>query len=258
MTAGVGVYACPPGKTILYKFTIRRRKALTSISLVFALFSLNPAPFCMLDEIDAPLDDANIDRFCQVLKEMSNNTQFIVITHKKPTMEYVDNLIGVTMGEKGVSKIVDVNLASNGIRIYICAIYYFFSNSFFVIIYTYNTYDYRISNKDYSKVKSIKIKFFQREKNNQKNVSISFNTHKKSRKLISNNKKRVLLPPQFKINFNQDEKDIIYIFSKANEKYTIKELEKFFHKNNYFINSMGVRKLILVILKKAECILLQT
>ena len=66
----------------------------------------------MLDEIDAPLDDANIDRFCQVLKEMSNNTQFIVITHKKPTMEYVDNLIGVTMGEKGVSKIVDVNLAS--------------------------------------------------------------------------------------------------------------------------------------------------
>ena len=131
---------------------------------------------------------------------------------------------------------------------------------FFVIIYTYNTYDYRISNKDYSKVKSIKNKIFsKRKKNNQKNVSISFNTHKKSRKLISNNKKRVLLPPQFKINFNQDEKDIIYIFSKANEKYTIKELEKFFHKNNYFINSMGVyEKIDPSDSKKAECILLQT
>jgi len=112
---------------------------------------------------------------------------------------------------------------------------------FFVIIYTYNTYDYRISNKDYSKVKSIKNKIFsKRKKNNQKNASISFNTHKKSRKLISNDKKKALRPPQFKINFNQDEKDIIYIFSKANEKYTIAELEKFFNKNNYFINSMGV------------------
>ena len=97
---------------------------------------------------------------------------------------------------------------------------------FFVIIYTYNTYDYRISNKDYSKVKSIKNKIFsKRKKNNQKNVSISLNTHKKSRKSISNDKKRALRPPQFKINFNQDEKDIIYIFSKANEKYTINELE---------------------------------
>ncbi len=112
---------------------------------------------------------------------------------------------------------------------------------FFVIIYTYNTYDYRISNKDYSKVKSIKNKIFsKRKKNNQKNVSISFNTHKKSRKLISNDKKKALRPPQFKINFNQDEKDIIYIFSKANEKYTINELEKFFQKNSYFLNSMGV------------------
>ena len=113
LTAGVEVYACPPGKKLSsINLLSGGEKALTSISLVFALFSLNPAPFCMLDEIDAPLDDANIDRFCQVLKEMSNNTQFIVITHKKPTMEYVDNLIGVTMGEKGVSKIVDVNLAS--------------------------------------------------------------------------------------------------------------------------------------------------
>ena len=112
---------------------------------------------------------------------------------------------------------------------------------FFVLIYTYNTYDYRISNKDYSKVKGIKNKIFsKRKKNNQKNLSISFNTQQKSRKLISNDKKRALRPSQFKINFNQDEKNIIYIFSKANEKYTITKLEKFFHKNNYFINSMGV------------------
>ena len=111
LKTGIEVFACPPGKKLTsINLLSGGEKALTAISLLFSLFSLNPAPFCMLDEIDAPLDDINLDRFCRLLTDMSTKTQFIVITHKKPTMEYVEQLIGVTMGEQGVSKIVNVNL----------------------------------------------------------------------------------------------------------------------------------------------------
>ena len=111
LKTGVVVFASPPGKKLTsINLLSGGEKALTSLSLVFALFSLNPSPFCMLDEVDAPLDDANIERFCNLFTEMSEKIQFILITHKKITMEYVEQLIGVTMGEKGVSKLVNVSM----------------------------------------------------------------------------------------------------------------------------------------------------
>ena len=111
LKTGVVVYASPPGKKLTsINLLSGGEKALTALSLVFALFSLNPSPFCMLDEVDAPLDDVNIERFCNLFTEMSEKIQFIVITHKKITMEYVEQLIGVTMGEKGVSKLVNVSM----------------------------------------------------------------------------------------------------------------------------------------------------
>ena len=111
LKTGVAVYASPPGKKLTsINLLSGGEKALTALSLVFALFSLNPSPFCMLDEVDAPLDDVNIERFCNLFTEMSEKIQFIVITHKKITMEYVEQLIGVTMGEKGVSKLVNVSM----------------------------------------------------------------------------------------------------------------------------------------------------
>jgi chromosome segregation protein len=85
-------------------------KALTALSLVFALFQLNPAPFCLLDEVDAPLDDANTGRFCEMVKRMSAHTQFLYISHNKITMEMADQLIGITMQEKGVSRVVAVDI----------------------------------------------------------------------------------------------------------------------------------------------------
>ena len=85
-------------------------KALTAMSLVFALFSLNPAPFCLLDEVDAPLDDANTARFCNLVKEMSAQTQFLYISHNRLTMEMAEQLVGVTMQEKGVSRVVAVDI----------------------------------------------------------------------------------------------------------------------------------------------------
>ena len=111
LKTGVEVFASPPGKKLTsINLLSGGEKALTALSLVFALFSLNPSPFCMLDEVDAPLDDINIERFCDLFTEMSEKIQFIVITHKKITMEYVEQLIGVTMGEKGVSKLVNVSM----------------------------------------------------------------------------------------------------------------------------------------------------
>ena len=80
------------------------------MSLVFALFSLNPAPFCLLDEVDAPLDDANTARFCDLVKQMSSKTQFLYISHNRLTMEMAHQLVGVTMQEKGVSRIVAVDI----------------------------------------------------------------------------------------------------------------------------------------------------
>ena len=85
-------------------------KALTALSLVFSIFRLNPAPFCMLDEVDAPLDDANVGRFCNLVREMSESVQFIYISHNKIAMEMAAQLMGVTMQEPGVSRVVAVDV----------------------------------------------------------------------------------------------------------------------------------------------------
>ncbi|WP_274571003.1 chromosome segregation protein SMC [Neisseria leonii] len=111
LTAGVSIMARPPGKkNSTIHLLSGGEKALTAMSLVFALFSLNPAPFCLLDEVDAPLDDANTARFCRLVKEMSTQTQFLYISHNRLTMEMAEQLIGVTMQEKGVSRIVAVDI----------------------------------------------------------------------------------------------------------------------------------------------------
>ena len=83
---------------------------MTAIALVFSIFRLNPSPFCMLDEVDAPLDDANVGRYANLVKEMSESVQFIFITHNKITMEMANQLLGVTMHEPGVSRIVTVDI----------------------------------------------------------------------------------------------------------------------------------------------------
>jgi chromosome segregation protein len=111
LTAGVAVMARPPGKR---NSTIHQlsggEKALTAVALVFAIFELNPAPFCLLDEVDAPLDDHNVGRFCDIVRDMSERVQFVFITHNKNTMELASHLIGVTMGEPGVSRLVAVDV----------------------------------------------------------------------------------------------------------------------------------------------------
>lgn len=112
LDAGVIISACPPGKK-LDKLSLLSggEQALTAIAILFAIIKANPMPFCILDEIEAALDDANVDRFARYLKKFSSETQFIVITHRKPTMSQADSLFGVTMEEKGVSKIVSVKLS---------------------------------------------------------------------------------------------------------------------------------------------------
>ena len=101
----------PPGKNVKHISLLSGgEKALTAIAILFAILKLRPMPFCLLDEIEAALDEANVGRFANYLKQFSQTTQFIVITHRKPTMELADNLYGVTMEEKGVSKIVSVKL----------------------------------------------------------------------------------------------------------------------------------------------------
>lgn len=111
LESGIAVMAQPPGKkNSSIHLLSGGEKALTAVALVFALFELNPAPFCMLDEVDAPLDDSNTMRFCQLVKEMSERVQFIFITHNKITMELADQLLGVTMYEPGVSRIVAVDV----------------------------------------------------------------------------------------------------------------------------------------------------
>jgi chromosome segregation protein len=112
LDAGVSVMARPPGKrNTSIQLLSGGEKALTAVALVFAIFELNPAPFCMLDEVDAPLDEANVGRFCTMVREMSDKVQFIFITHNKITMELSSQLIGVTMHEPGVSRIVSVDMA---------------------------------------------------------------------------------------------------------------------------------------------------
>ncbi len=111
LDAGVTVMARPPGKrNSTIHLLSGGEKALTALSLVFSIFRLNPAPFCMLDEVDAPLDDANVGRFCKLVKEMSETVQFIYITHNKVTMEMASALVGVTMQEPGASRLVAVDV----------------------------------------------------------------------------------------------------------------------------------------------------
>jgi chromosome segregation protein len=111
LSAGVTVMARPPGKrNSTIHLLSGGEKALTAVALVFAIFELNPAPFCLLDEVDAPLDDANVGRFCDIVKEMSDKVQFVFITHNKGTMEMARQLTGVTMQEPGVSRLVSVDL----------------------------------------------------------------------------------------------------------------------------------------------------
>jgi chromosome segregation protein len=109
--AGVDIIAQPPGKK-MQSITLMSggEKAMTAVSLIFSIFLVKPSPFCLLDEVDAPLDDANVGRFNELLREMSGETQFILITHNKKTMELNDTLYGVTMQEPGVSKAVSVQL----------------------------------------------------------------------------------------------------------------------------------------------------
>ena len=111
LNTGVNIMARPPGKLVKnINLLSGGEKAGTGIAFVFSIFKTNPAPFCLLDEVDAPLDDANNNRFCNVVKEMSKDVQFIFITHNKLTMELADILSGVTMREAGVSKLVSVNI----------------------------------------------------------------------------------------------------------------------------------------------------
>ena len=111
LDAGVQVMAQPPGKkNSTIHLLSGGEKALTAIALVFAIFQLNPAPFCLLDEVDAPLDDANTERYARLVKEMAQGTQFLFISHNKIAMEMAEQLIGVTMQEQGVSRIVTVDM----------------------------------------------------------------------------------------------------------------------------------------------------
>jgi len=111
LDAGVQVMAQPPGKkNSTIHLLSGGEKALTAIALVFSMFQLNPAPFCLLDEVDAPLDDTNTERFCQMVRRMSANTQFLFISHNKIAMEMAQQLVGVTMQESGVSRIVEVDM----------------------------------------------------------------------------------------------------------------------------------------------------
>ena len=112
LETGIEIVAKPPGKKVSQNIELMSggEKALTAVSLMFAIFLVKPSPFCLLDEVDAPLDEANVGRFNQVIREMTDRSQFILITHNRRTMEIADRLCGVTMEEPGVSKLVAVNM----------------------------------------------------------------------------------------------------------------------------------------------------
>ena len=111
LESGIDIVALPPGKKLTsISLLSGGEKALTAISLLFAILRVKPVPFCILDEVEAPLDEANVDVFGKYVEKMKNDTQFIIITHKKKTMEYAKVLYGITMQESGVSKLVSVRL----------------------------------------------------------------------------------------------------------------------------------------------------
>lgn len=111
LETGVEIVAQPPGKKLQHLSLLSGgERALTAIALLFSILKVRPVPFCVLDEVEAALDEANVQRYAQYLKRFSRDTQFIVITHRKGTMEEADVLYGVTMQESGVSKLVSVRL----------------------------------------------------------------------------------------------------------------------------------------------------
>jgi chromosome segregation protein len=111
LESGVAIMARPPGKRNSSISQLSGgEKALTAVALVFSIFELNPAPFCLLDEVDAPLDENNVGRFCEIVREMSGRVQFVFVTHNKSTMELANQLLGVTMHEPGVSRLVTVDV----------------------------------------------------------------------------------------------------------------------------------------------------
>ena len=111
LESGIDIIAQPPGKKLgSLELMSGGEKALTAVAMIFAIFQYKPSPFCLLDEVDAPLDEANISRFAQAIRQMTDRSQFIVITHSKRTMEYTDVLYGVTMEQPGISKLVRVEL----------------------------------------------------------------------------------------------------------------------------------------------------
>ncbi|MGY8993168.1 MAG: chromosome partitioning protein ParA, partial [Rhodospirillales bacterium] len=113
LEAGLEIMASPPGKRLqALSLLSGGEQALTALALLFAVFMTNPAPICVLDEVDAPLDDANVDRFCSLVAEIAHagSTRFMIITHHRMTMARMDRLFGVTMMEKGVSQLVSVDL----------------------------------------------------------------------------------------------------------------------------------------------------
>jgi chromosome segregation protein len=114
LQAGLEIYAQPPGKKLATLSLLSGgEQALTALSLVFAVFRCNPAPVCVLDEVDAPLDDANVERFCGLLEAMvrETGTRFLVVTHHQLTMARMNRLYGVTMQERGVSRLLSVDLS---------------------------------------------------------------------------------------------------------------------------------------------------
>ncbi len=114
--SGIDIVASPPGKKLQSVLLLSGgEKSLTAMALLMAIFQYTPSPFCVLDEVDAPLDDANVDRLTRLLREMAEQTQFIVITHAKRTMEAAQSLYGVTMQEPGVSKLVSVKFKETGV-----------------------------------------------------------------------------------------------------------------------------------------------
>jgi chromosome segregation protein len=111
LETGVEIIAQPPGKRLgSLELMSGGEKALTAVAMIFAIFQYKPSPFCLLDEVDAPLDEANIGRFAETIQQMTDRSQFIIITHSKRTMEFADVLYGVTMEQPGVSKLVSVEL----------------------------------------------------------------------------------------------------------------------------------------------------
>ena len=117
LDAGIRIISQPPGKKLQNMMQMSGgEKALTAIALLFAIQNLKPSPFCLLDEIEAALDESNVTRYASYLKKLTKNTQFIIITHRRGTMAAADRLYGITMQEKGVSALVSVNLLEDDLE----------------------------------------------------------------------------------------------------------------------------------------------